>query len=112
MNETAELETKTAAQAAEELPEPLTHSVEAYISEDYARAERDKLWRKVWLQAGRLEEIPEVGNYITYEILDDSILHRAYGARHGQGLLQRLLASRPPADRYAEGRPQRAAASG
>src|SRR5580693_1472809 len=74
MNETAELDTKAAAQAAEELPEPLTHSVEAYISEDYARAERDKLWRKVWLQAGRLEDIPEVGNYITYEILDDSIL--------------------------------------
>jgi phenylpropionate dioxygenase-like ring-hydroxylating dioxygenase large terminal subunit len=48
--------------------------VEAYISEDYARAERDKLWRKVWLQAGRLEDIPEAGNYITYDILDDSVL--------------------------------------
>ena len=50
------------------------HGVEAYISEDYARAERDKLWRKCWLQAGRLEDIPEVGNYITYDILDDSVL--------------------------------------
>lgn len=48
--------------------------VEAYISEEYARAERDRLWRKVWLQAGRLEDIPEVGNYITYDILDDSVL--------------------------------------
>ncbi|MCK9564307.1 MAG: aromatic ring-hydroxylating dioxygenase subunit alpha, partial [Bacteroidales bacterium] len=38
------------------------------------RAERDKLWRKVWLQAGRLEDIPEVGNFITYDILDDSVL--------------------------------------
>ncbi len=51
-----------------------THGAEAYISEDYARAERDKLWRKCWLQAGRLEDIPEVGNYITYDILDDSVL--------------------------------------
>jgi nitrite reductase/ring-hydroxylating ferredoxin subunit len=76
MNRTIELETKTAAAqaAAEESPEPQTHGVEPYISEAYARAERDKLWRKVWLQAGRLEDIPEVGNYITYEILDDSIL--------------------------------------
>ncbi len=48
--------------------------VEAYISEDYARAERDRLWRKVWLQAGRVEDIAEVGSYITYDILDDSVL--------------------------------------
>jgi hypothetical protein len=61
-------------QAAEELSEPVTIGVEAYISEDYARAERDKLWRKVWQQVGRVEEIPEVGNYLTYDILDDSIL--------------------------------------
>jgi phenylpropionate dioxygenase-like ring-hydroxylating dioxygenase large terminal subunit len=48
--------------------------VEAYISEEYARAERDKLWRKVWQQVGRVEEIPEVGDFLTYEVLDDSIL--------------------------------------
>src|SRR5262249_44847419 len=41
---------------------------------EYARQERDKLWRKVWQQAGRVEEIPEVGNYLTYDILDDSIV--------------------------------------
>jgi len=56
------------------LLEPVLCPVEAYTSEDYARAERDKLWRKVWLQAGRLEDIPEPGNYITYDILDDSVL--------------------------------------
>lgn len=48
--------------------------VEAYISQEYASAERDRLWRKVWLQAGRVEDIPEVGNYITYDIGDDSVL--------------------------------------
>ena len=60
--------------AAEELSEPMTIGVDAYISEDYARAERDKLWRKVWQQVGRVEEIPEVGDYLTYDILDDSII--------------------------------------
>ncbi|CAN7400323.1 aromatic ring-hydroxylating dioxygenase subunit alpha [Phenylobacterium sp. LjRoot219] len=59
---------------AEDLNEPVTIPVEAYVSEDYVRLERDKLWRKTWLQACRLEEIPEVGNFITYDILDDSIL--------------------------------------
>jgi len=72
MNETVELEKQTAA--PDELPPAMTHGVEAYVSEEYARAERDKLWRKVWLQVGRMEEIPEVGNYLTYQILDDSIL--------------------------------------
>jgi phenylpropionate dioxygenase-like ring-hydroxylating dioxygenase large terminal subunit len=48
--------------------------VDAYISQDYARAERDKLWRKVWQHVGRGEEMPEVGNFLTYNILDDSIV--------------------------------------
>jgi phenylpropionate dioxygenase-like ring-hydroxylating dioxygenase large terminal subunit len=61
-------------ETTQDLTEPVTVGVEAYVSEEYARAERDKLWRKVWQQVGRLEEIPEVGSYITYEILDDSIV--------------------------------------
>ena len=48
-------------------PKAMRIPVEAYISSDYARAERDRLWRKVWLQAGRVEDVPEIGNYITYE---------------------------------------------
>lgn len=60
--------------AVEEYPEPVVGSVEAYVSPEYARAERDRLWRKVWLQAGRVEELPEVGSYLTYDILDDSVL--------------------------------------
>jgi len=69
MNELSKVEAAT-----DTTPEPVVIPVEAYISEDYARAERDKLWRKCWLQAGRVEDLPEVGSYITYEILDDSVL--------------------------------------
>ena len=61
-------------EAADELAEPVNVPAEAYISEDYARAEQDKLWRKVWLQAGRIEDIPEVGDFITYDILTDSVI--------------------------------------
>ncbi|MBY0423818.1 MAG: aromatic ring-hydroxylating dioxygenase subunit alpha [Parvularculaceae bacterium] len=59
---------------SDDLTEPVTIGAEAYVSADYARAEQDRLWRKVWLQAGRLEDIPEVGNFVTYDILDDSII--------------------------------------
>lgn len=54
--------------------EAVSFGTDAYISEDYLRLERDRLWRKVWQQVGRIEEIPEVGNFLTYDILDDSIL--------------------------------------
>lgn len=61
-------------ETVEDLTAAVTIGAEAYTSEEYARAERDRLWRKVWQQVGRIEEIPEVGNYLTYEILDDSII--------------------------------------
>src|SRR6201990_165227 len=61
-------------EVAEELSAPVTISVEAYLSEDYARAERDKLWRKVWQQVGRVEDLPKVGSFLTYDILDDSVI--------------------------------------
>lgn len=83
-------------ETTQDLTEPVTVGVEAYVSEEYARAERDKLWRKVWQQVGRLEEIPELGSYITYEILDDSIVVVPHGTRQDPRLLQRLLPPRSP----------------
>jgi phenylpropionate dioxygenase-like ring-hydroxylating dioxygenase large terminal subunit len=74
MSSADSIRNETMSEPTEELSEPVTIGVEAYVSEDYARAERDKLWRKVWQQAGRVEDIPEVGDYLTYDILDDSIL--------------------------------------
>src|SRR6201992_3692327 len=59
---------------ADELTAAVTIPVAAYISEDYVRAERDKLWRKVWQQVGRVEDLPKVGSFLTYDILDDSIV--------------------------------------
>jgi phenylpropionate dioxygenase-like ring-hydroxylating dioxygenase large terminal subunit len=64
----------SASGGAADLTQPVTIPVEAYVSQAYACAERDKLWRKVWLQAGRLEDIPEVGDFITYDILEDSVI--------------------------------------
>ncbi|MDE2404602.1 MAG: aromatic ring-hydroxylating dioxygenase subunit alpha [Sphingomonadales bacterium] len=90
------------------------HGVEAYISPEYARAERDRLWRKVWLQAGRLEDVPEVGNYITYDILDDSVLIVRARPGDGPGALKafanvcthrgRKLVDTPKGERNAHGK--------
>jgi phenylpropionate dioxygenase-like ring-hydroxylating dioxygenase large terminal subunit len=74
MSTTAQIIKDSAPLTVEELNEAVTIPVEAYISPEYVELERDRLWRKVWLQAGRVEELPEVGSYLTYDVLDDSII--------------------------------------
>jgi phenylpropionate dioxygenase-like ring-hydroxylating dioxygenase large terminal subunit len=95
---------------ADELVKPVTIQAEAYISADYAKAERERLWTKVWLQAGRLEEIPQVGNYITFEIAGDSIvivratadkINAFYNVCSHRG---RKLVDTPPGARNGSGR--------
>ncbi|MBY0420983.1 MAG: aromatic ring-hydroxylating dioxygenase subunit alpha, partial [Parvularculaceae bacterium] len=49
-------------------------SPERYISRDYLEREKEKLWSNVWQVACREEEIPNVGDYVTYEIGDDSFI--------------------------------------
>lgn len=60
--------------SADSIEMPVTIPVEAYLSVDYIAAERENLWRRVWQVACRQEEIPNVGDYVTYDILDDSII--------------------------------------
>ena len=43
----------------------VTYGTEAFLSADYAKAEKELLWPRVWQQAGRLEDIPNVGDYFT-----------------------------------------------
>ena len=47
---------------------------ESYISRDFLELEKRKLWPKVWQIACREEEIPNVGDYVVYEIAGESIL--------------------------------------
>jgi len=58
----------------QDLEKPVVVPAEAYISRDYARAEQDRLFRKVWLQAGRVEDLRDVGDFITYDIGPDSVI--------------------------------------
>jgi phenylpropionate dioxygenase-like ring-hydroxylating dioxygenase large terminal subunit len=48
--------------------------VDRYISRECHELEKERIWKKVWQLACREEEIPEVGDCITYEITDISIL--------------------------------------
>lgn len=45
-----------------------------YYDPEFFELERERLWPHVWQMACRLEEIPEVGDYVEYTILDKSVI--------------------------------------
>jgi phenylpropionate dioxygenase-like ring-hydroxylating dioxygenase large terminal subunit len=47
---------------------------ERYFDPDFYALEAEMLWSRVWQMACRLEEIPEPGDFVTYEILDQSVI--------------------------------------
>ncbi len=47
---------------------------ERYYNEAFFKLENEKLWPHVWQMACRLEEIPNLGDYVAYTILDKSVI--------------------------------------
>jgi phenylpropionate dioxygenase-like ring-hydroxylating dioxygenase large terminal subunit len=45
-----------------------------YTSQAFADLENELLWPRVWQMACREEDVPKVGDYYTYDIVDDSII--------------------------------------
>ena len=51
-----------------------TYPVEAFLSREYLEREKTQLWPKVWQMAERLEDFPAVGDWITYNVAEESII--------------------------------------
>ena len=51
-----------------------TYPVEAFLSREYCEAEKRLLWPKVWQMVERLEDFPDVGDWITYNVADESVI--------------------------------------
>jgi len=47
---------------------------ERYYNPEFFDLERKHVWPRVWQMACRLEEIPEIGDYVEYTILDTSVI--------------------------------------
>jgi carnitine monooxygenase subunit len=45
-----------------------------YYDEEFFKLENERVWPFVWQMACRLEEIPEVGDWVEYVILDKSVI--------------------------------------
>lgn len=50
------------------------YPVEAFVSKDYLELEKERLWPHVWQMADREEVIPDVGDFFTYNICDESVV--------------------------------------
>ena len=53
-----------------------------YYDPEFYAAEAELLWPKVWQMACRLEELPNPGDFVEYEILDQSIIVVRTNADH------------------------------
>ncbi|RYE60701.1 MAG: aromatic ring-hydroxylating dioxygenase subunit alpha, partial [Oxalobacteraceae bacterium] len=52
----------------------VTYPVEAFVSRDYLETEAQLLWPRVWQMADRVEVVPNVGDFFTYNVCRDSII--------------------------------------
>ncbi|MCB2079367.1 MAG: Rieske (2Fe-2S) protein, partial [Novosphingobium sp.] len=56
------------------MDDPERVPVQRYFDEEFYQAELDHLWPHVWQMACRLEQIPEIGDWIEYTNVGNSIL--------------------------------------
>jgi len=47
---------------------------ERYTSREYAEREREAIWMRIWQVAGRVDELPKVGDWKVYNIYDQSFV--------------------------------------
>ena len=59
---------------AETVPMALSLPARYYNDTDYYRSELESFFFEMWIHAGRAAEIPNPGDYVTYEILGKSII--------------------------------------
>jgi phenylpropionate dioxygenase-like ring-hydroxylating dioxygenase large terminal subunit len=56
------------------MSDPLRVPRERYYDREFFELEKKLLWPRVWQMACRLEEIPDPGDFVEYEICDQSVL--------------------------------------
>ncbi|MEZ5743483.1 MAG: aromatic ring-hydroxylating dioxygenase subunit alpha [Sphingomonadaceae bacterium] len=52
----------------------VTYGNEAFLSREYLEAEKEHLWPKIWQMVERIEDMPNPGDWMTYNVADESII--------------------------------------
>ena len=66
-------------------------SIERYFSKEWHDREVEKVWRKTWQMACRVEEIPNVGDHVVYEIVHDSLIVVRSSSTEGRAYVNSCL---------------------
>jgi phenylpropionate dioxygenase-like ring-hydroxylating dioxygenase large terminal subunit len=66
-------------------------SVDRYISKSWHDDEVEKVWRRAWQFACRLDQIPNVGDHVLYEIAGDSLIVMRSGPDEVKALFNACL---------------------
>lgn len=70
--------TEAISDALEQVPfrvrDPRLIPAQRYHDEAFFQLEKERLWPHVWQMACRLEEIPKIGDFVEYTILDASVI--------------------------------------
>src|SRR5215813_6965589 len=67
-------ESRTAGGVPFEMHDSLHVPRERYYDREFFELEKQHLWPKVWQMACRLEEIPDPGDFVEYEVADQSVI--------------------------------------
>tara|TARA_R110001599_G_scaffold26856_2_gene94631 strand:+ start:70585 stop:71994 length:1410 start_codon:yes stop_codon:yes gene_type:complete len=54
--------------------ELVTYPTEAFLSRDYLEEEKSKLWPKIWQMVERESDLPDPGDWMTYNVAEESII--------------------------------------
>ena len=52
----------------------VTYPVDAFLSREYYEAEKQRLWPKIWQMVERETDLPDPGDWLTYNVADESII--------------------------------------
>jgi phenylpropionate dioxygenase-like ring-hydroxylating dioxygenase large terminal subunit len=52
----------------------VTYPTEAFLSKEYLEAEKRLLWPRIWQMVERESDLPEPGDWMTYNVADESII--------------------------------------
>ncbi len=73
MNELSKIGTNiTAEDMVNEVP--VTYGREAFLSPEYLEAEKKLLWPKIWQMVERETDLPNPGDWMTYNVADESVI--------------------------------------
>ena len=66
-------------------------SIDRYLSKAWHDLEVEKVWRRTWQMACRVEEIPNIGDHVVYEIVNDSVIVVRMSATEVRGYINSCL---------------------